>query len=188
MPDNMKTDFFADLQNTKRTTIGEILHPFIKTRKIMALISASMTKYDTKKIWKKEPARKRQLAIFACMAYHCLKAPESTKDVSNDALQLWVDKEGNTVDQNAYNVFEGRVFATLDGMHKMGNIPYAGTKNMVLCFFFLVNRETPIDICDKIIAKYKKTKDLEFPNVIGTQDQAYRRYMHLVTTYVENYV
>ena len=184
MPEKMRADFFADLQNTKRTKIGEVLHSYETTSKLMKLIRGAMKDCEWRRVWKTKPSRYCDLHVFTCMAYHFIKAPESTKDVANTDLLAWVENHSDEVDMNKFNEFLRAAKMTMDIMHQMGGISHASSKNTVLAFFFLILRKTDRAVIAAIGERFSKTKTLDFPNVVGKADQAYRRYMHLVNNYI----
>lgn len=185
MSEAMKADFFKDLQNTRRTRIGEVLHSYEKNRDVLKIIRDIMKTCEWRRVWKTKQTRFRDLHVFTCMAYHFLVNPTSTKDVTNDQLINWIDKHGNEVSKADLWAFTKLAKKTMDLICELGDVAHASSKNTVVCFFFLLMKNTPGDLIEKIYKKYAETQDLEFPNVIGKSDQAYRRYLHLITTYID---
>jgi hypothetical protein len=111
-----------------------------------------------------------------------MKAPESTKDVTNAELVKWIESDED-VDMHKFVDFSRAAKTTIDIMHEMGGISRASAKNTVLAFFFLILRKTDTSVILTIGDRFSKTKTLNFPNDLGKADQAYRRYMHLVNDY-----
>lgn len=183
MDEKMRADFFADVQNSSRTRIGEVLHSYLVTNKLMKLIRGVMDECEWRRIWKPvKTDRFAYLHVFACMAYHYMKAPESTKDVTNAELVKWIESDED-VDMHKFVDFSRAAKTTIDIMHEMGGISRASAKNTVLAFFFLILRKTDTSVILTIGDRFSKTKTLNFPNDLGKADQAYRRYMHLVNDY-----
>lgn len=186
MDEKMRSDFFADVQNSSCTRIGEVLHSYEGTNKLMQRIRGVMETSKWTRIWKSAKTKKSDrfpyLQVFACMAYHFIKAPESTKDVTNAELVKWVETD-EEVDMHKFSDFSRAAKMTIDIMHEMGGISRASAKNTVLAFFFLILRKTDMSVIQNIGDRFSKTKTLNFPNDLGKADQAYRRYMHLVNDY-----
>jgi len=184
MDEKMRADFFADVQNSSRTRIGEVLHSYESTNKLMKLIRGVMDECEWRRIWKKKVKTDRfaYLQVFACMAYHFIKAPELTRDVTNAELVKWIESDED-VPVHKLMEFSRAAKMTIDIMHEMGGISRASSKNTVLAFFFLILRKTDISVIQSIGDRFSKTKTLKFPSVVGKADQAYRRYMHLVNDY-----
>ena len=186
MDEKMRADFFADVQNSSCTRIGEVLHSYEGTNKLMQRIRGVMEKCGWKRIWKSAKTKKSDrfpyLQVFACMAYHFIKAPDSTKDVTNAELIKWIDAD-EVVGEHKFEEFSSAARKTIDMMHEFGGIQRANAKNTVLAFFFLIMRKTDTSVILAIGDRFSLTKTLDFPNVRGGADQAYRRYMHLVNDY-----
>jgi hypothetical protein len=184
MDEKMRADFFADVQKSKSTRIGEVLHSYLKTNNKMKLIRRVMGECEWQRLWKSVKIdRFAYLHVFACMAYHFIEAPESTKDVTNAELVRWIEKD-EPIDDRKFKEFSNAAKMTIDIMHEMGGINRASAKNTVLAFFFLVLRKTDLSVIQAIGDRFSKTKTLNFPSDLGKADQAYRRYMHLVNNYV----
>ena len=184
MDEKMRADFFADVQNSKSTRVGEVLHSYLVTNTLMKLIRGVMEECEWQRIWKPVKIdRYPYLHVFACMAYHFIEAPESTRDVTNTDLVKWIEKD-EPVDERRFKDFSKAAKMTIDVMYEMGGITRASAKNTVMAFFFLVLRKTDTLVIQSIGDRFSKTKTLNFPNDLGKADQAYRRYMHLVNDYV----
>jgi len=185
MDEKMRSDFFADVQKASCTRIGEVLNSYKCKNNLMKLILRVMDKSEWQRIWKPvKTDRYAYLQVFACMAYHFIKAPESTKDVTNTELIKWIDLD-EVVGEHKSKEFSKAAKDTIDMMCSMGNIQYAGAKNIALAFFFVILRKTDPSVIDAIRTRFTtKTKKLELPAVRGGADQAYRRYMYLVNDYV----
>ena len=181
-------DFFKDLQYSSKSNAGETLHSFADAKEIIKDMTTIMKYCGADRIWKK-PARgeklerHRQLHVFTCMAYHFLKAPESNKDVSNEDLIEWVEKEGDNYKGNMGG-FIRAAKRTMDLMATM-KIGHASAKCKVVCFFLLVMKQTPEETISAIQKKFEVTRDLDFPRIVGRNDQAWRLYVHLTNNYLQ---
>jgi len=189
MTEEETTDFFKDLQNSSRTSAGEVLHSFAGTRSIIKIMPEIMKRCESERIWKKKSTRSadkgerfKDLHVFTCMAYHFLKAPQSNKDVPNEDLIEWVTKEGNNYTPEMLAPFVKAAKKAMDLMDRM-DIGHASAKNKVVCFFFLITRPPPDGVLAAIEQKYTVTQDLELPEVRGRADQAWRWYVHLTNNY-----
>jgi hypothetical protein len=185
MDEKMRSDFFADVQKASCTRVGEVLNSYKSKNNLMKLIIRVMDKCDWRRVWKPvKTDRYAYLQVFACMAYHFIKAPELTRDVTNTELIKWVDLD-EVVGEHKAEEFSKAAEDTIDMMHKMGGINYAGAKNTSLAFFFVILRKTDPSVIDTIRIRYTtNTKKMNLPIVRGGADQAYRRYKYLVNDYV----
>jgi hypothetical protein len=182
MDEKTKSDFFADLQNTKRTNIGEVLNAY-GSKKIIQRIRKLMKECNLKKIWNKAPSRFADLHVFTCMAYHHIKNPLMTNDVDNSDLIEWIEKEGDLVSDEAFDEYSLCVHKTLDFAVKF-NIPHKSAKNNLTCFFFLMQENTAPKVLDAIVEQFRATKTINFPYMVGKSDQAWRRSRFLTTEYI----
>jgi hypothetical protein len=178
----MKTDFFADLQNTVPSSSGEDINTLFY-KKIIRLINDVMANYDITRIWSNGLSRHKHLQVFTTMAYYYLANPESTVDVSNDTLFDWVDAEGDEVDDVKFGEFVAVVHKTLDFMCDL-NVPYKSAKNNIMGFFFLFSRNTDPTIISRIRDRFEMTKKIVWPEMMGKNDQGWRKYTHLITSYI----
>jgi hypothetical protein len=185
MDEKMRSDFFADVQNSSCTRTGEVLHSYERTNKLMKRIRVVMENCEWKRLQKGTKAKSDRfpyLQVFACMAYHFIKAPESTKDVTNAELIKWIDLD-EVVGEDKFGEFSQAAKKTIDMMCELGTISNATAKSVVMAFFFLFLRKTDQSVIDTIHARHKTTEKLSLPIVRGAADQAHRRYMYIVNVY-----